>query len=218
METFKTNYLPLLFLAILAYCSILYPLLVESCNPIDEEALLKFKGGIEYGAQYQLATWIPKTNCCATWYGVECDAANGRVVRLSPFRPANPMDVDISVFVNGTLSPFLGNLTYLQVLDLFHFQENYLSNPDGLRGPIPPQLGMLSHLTSLHLGANILNGSIPTSFANLHKLQFLYLGHNRLSGSIPNIIFRSMKSLSTLSLAGNNFTCSIPSSFMKKLR
>lgn len=117
----------------MANCT-LYPHLVESCNPIDEEALLEFRRGIEYESSGRLSTWIPMTDCCASWYGVECDVSKGRVIEVSPFRDSDIMDIGKSIFVNGTISPFLGNLTYLRVLSLYHFQENYHTNPNGFTG------------------------------------------------------------------------------------
>ncbi|KAL2924659.1 hypothetical protein RDABS01_023862 [Bienertia sinuspersici] len=214
MKTFKQNYLIHVLLLILA-SNILFISTTSACNAIDKEALLEFKSKIEYDSSGQLKTWDPKTDCCTSWNNVKCDNKTGRVVKLSPFRPSNPMDLDISIFVNGTLSPFLGNLTSLQELDLAHFQQYYLDSPGGLRGPIPPELGQLSQLTYLSIAQNILTGSIPTSLANLHKLQTFNPSYNRLSGTIPSSLFQSMKSLKNLYLEQNKFTGSIPSSIAK---
>ncbi|KNA13983.1 hypothetical protein SOVF_111620 [Spinacia oleracea] len=167
MKTIKNPYLTLIFLTIL-----LRPLLIESCNAIDEEALLDFKQRIEYETRGNLATWVAKTDCCATWYGVKCDAANGRVVNLSPFRSRTFAQKFDSVNLNGTLSPFLGNLTYLRVLDLYLFQQYYDLEPSGFRGPIPPQLGHLSQLTTISLVSNLFTGSIPISFCWRNTFKF----------------------------------------------
>ncbi|KAL2931796.1 Receptor-like protein 19 [Bienertia sinuspersici] len=203
MKTFKQNYLIHILLLILA-SSILFISTTSACNAIDKEALLEFKSKIEYDSSGQLKTWDPKTDCCTSWNNVKCDNKTGRVVKLSPFRPSNPMDLDISIFVNGTLSPFLGNLTSLQELDLAHFQQYYLDSP-----------GQLSQLTYLSIAQNILTGSIPTSLANLHKLQTFNPSYNRLSGTIPSSLFQSMKSLKNLYLQQNKFTGLIPSSIGK---
>ncbi|KAL2944894.1 hypothetical protein RDABS01_033241 [Bienertia sinuspersici] len=205
METFKKHHLIPIFLIILASSIIFSSTL--ACNAIDKEALLEFKRGIESESSGQLKTWDPNTDCCTSWNNVKCDNKTGRVVNLSPFHPSNPMDVDISVFVTGTISPFLCNLTSLQHLDLGHFQQFYLENP-----------GQLSQLTYLSLAQNILTGSIPTSIANLHRLKTLNLSYNKLSGTIPTSLFHSMKSLENLYLQQNNkFTGSIPSSIVNLL-
>ncbi|KNA24247.1 hypothetical protein SOVF_017340 [Spinacia oleracea] len=214
MESFIKHNLTLIFLIILADTIILSSTFVESCNAVDKEALLQFKRGIEYDSSGQLTTWNPNTDCCTSWNNVNCDANTGRVVKIAPFRPSNPMDLDISIFVNGTISPFLGNLTSLTELDLGHFQQFYLDNPAGIRGPIPPQIGKLSQLTYLSVAQNVLIGSIPASFANLRRLKTLNLSYNRLSGTIPYLLFQSMKSLSNLYLEQNKLSGSIPSSIV----
>ena len=53
------------------------------------------------------------------------------------------------------------NLSNLEVLVL---------GTNGLSGPIPPELGQLTRLTSLHLHGNQLSGSIPVELGNLTGL------------------------------------------------
>ena len=55
----------------------------------------------------------------------------------------------------------------------------------GLRGPIPPELGRLSGLTSLNLRGNALAGPIPPELGNLAALEELWLDDNALEGAIP---------------------------------
>ena len=55
----------------------------------------------------------------------------------------------------------------------------------GLRGPIPPELGRLTGLTSLNLRANALEGAIPPELGNLAALEELWLDGNALEGAIP---------------------------------
>ena len=52
------------------------------------------------------------------------------------------------------------------------------------QGPLPEQLGALSHLQSLNLSSNELSGSLPVSIGQLQTESGVWLDHNQLSGSI----------------------------------
>ncbi len=79
----------------------------------------------------------------------------------------------------------------------------------GLRGPIPPDLGRLSGLTSLNLRANALTGQIPPELGNLAGLDELWLDGNALAGPIPPEL-GSLSGLTSLSLSGNRLDGPIP--------
>ena len=79
----------------------------------------------------------------------------------------------------------------------------------GLRGPIPPELGSLSGLTSLNLRANVLEGPIPPELANLADLEELWLDGNALEGPIPPEL-GSLAGLRELSLSANALEGPIP--------
>ena len=57
---------------------------------------------------------------------------------------------------------------------------------NGLRGPIPPQLGGLDRLVELDLSRNSLQGDVPTSLTSLAKLELLNLSMNHLT-STPDV-------------------------------
>ena len=79
----------------------------------------------------------------------------------------------------------------------------------GLRGPIPPELGSLSGLTSLNLRANALAGPIPPELGNLAGLEELWLDGNRLDGAIPAEL-GALASLEELWLNDNRLEDPIP--------
>ena len=81
--------------------------------------------------------------------------------------------------------------------------------PHGLSGPIPPELGSLTHLTGLYLQVNQLSGPIPPELGNLANLTRLGLGSNQLAGPIPAEL-GNLASLTRLALSGNQLAGPIP--------
>ncbi|MDE0073694.1 MAG: Ig-like domain-containing protein [Gammaproteobacteria bacterium] len=79
----------------------------------------------------------------------------------------------------------------------------------GLRGPLPPELGSLTGLTSLNLRANALAGPIPPQLGNLARLEELWLDGNQLEGPIPPELGR-LAGLMSLSLSGNALDGPVP--------
>ena len=79
----------------------------------------------------------------------------------------------------------------------------------GLRGPIPPELGSLTGLTSLNLRANALTGLIPPELGNLAGLEELWLDGNELEGSIPAELGRLAR-LRELNLRANALEGPVP--------
>lgn len=81
---------------------------------------------------------------------------------------------------------------------------------DNLFGTIPPEIGLLSHLTRLILYGNDLEGTIPTEMGKLTNLFQLWLNTNSLSGVIPTEM-ESLTWLELLDLADLPLGGSIPS-------
>ncbi len=138
--------------------------------------------------------------------------------------------------LTGSIPPELGNLTTLTELRLAgnqlsgsipvelaeigpQLERLDLSGPQplpsgiGLTGRIPPQLGNLSGLQSLHLEGNRLSGPIPTRLGRLTNLQGLHLQRNQLSGAIPTQL-GALTMLDQLRLADNQLVSTIPTQFI----
>ena len=79
-----------------------------------------------------------------------------------------------------------------------------------LEGPIPSELGELSHLKVLDLGANNVSGFVPVELGQMTVLQALYLKDNSLSGSLPDGLLANLTELRYLMLQQNGLTGGVP--------
>ncbi|KAL6654822.1 hypothetical protein ACP70R_008287 [Stipagrostis hirtigluma subsp. patula] len=181
----------LLCFSLLLFCS--YALVYPGNNnaTADEAVLLSFKS--MFSAEGSLASWNTSSHYCS-WPGVVCSRRHpDRVVSLR-LGSSN---------LSGRLSPFLGNLSFLKVLDL---HDNHLI------GQIPPELGHLSRLRVLNLSTNFLQGGIPVALVGCTNLTMLHLSDNQLQGQFPSEIGANLKNLVLLSVEKNGFLGEIPSS------
>ncbi|CAK8530747.1 unnamed protein product [Lathyrus sativus] len=184
----------------------------------DEFALLAFKSSITLDPFHMLRNWSISSNSSSfsscKWIGVTCDEHHGRVNALNLSHMG----------LQGTISPQLGNLSFLLVLDLqansFHgelppqelFQIN-LSNLStssySIAGTIPHVIGQLRRLRILDIRDNVkLSGIIPKTISNMSSLQELHLSNNSLTGEIPKGISDLMQ-LRVVNLENNILTGNI---------
>ncbi|KAL5703703.1 non-specific serine/threonine protein kinase [Ranunculus cassubicifolius] len=158
-------------------------------NDTDRQALLAFKNGITQDPHNVMSSWNHSTHFCE-WFGVTCSLRHQRVVTL---------DLGNHELV-GTVSPSLGNLSFLQVLNLS--SNNY-------HGEIPQEFGRLSRLHHLDLSINSFGGKIPLNLSKCENLSRLDVSYNALVGSIP-FQLTSLNKLITLYLNKNKLTGTIP--------
>lgn len=110
---------------------------------------------------------------------------------------------DLNLFHRNLAGPLPGELGALSHLRVLALHNNALT------GPIPPALGQLSALTYLDLSNNDLSGGMPAELGQLAGLQFLFLQGNRLSGPIPASL-GGLSALGHLDLSNNALTGEIP--------
>ncbi|KAM5555388.1 putative LRR receptor-like serine/threonine-protein kinase [Rosa sericea] len=162
-------------------------------NETDRLALLAIKAQIQHDPNKVTSSWNDSLHFCM-WHGVTCSRRHRqRVTKL---------DLG-SLALVGSISPHIGNLSFLRRLNL----EN-----NSFTHQIPPQIGNLHRLQVLALNNNSLNGTIPANISNCFKLTILILIRNNLVGEIPPQL-SSLSKLQVLSLQWNNLTREIPASF-----
>uniref|UniRef100_A0A251UD86 non-specific serine/threonine protein kinase n=2 Tax=Helianthus annuus TaxID=4232 RepID=A0A251UD86_HELAN len=105
-----------------------------------------------------------------------------------------------SLGLDGSLSPHVGNLSFLHELSLGN---------NSFQGAIPHELGRLSRLRILYLYQNKFKGVIPTNISRCSNLQALGLSYNELVGTIPKEI-SFLSKLKFLVLHYNKLTGGIP--------
>ncbi|KAM3701951.1 hypothetical protein ACB098_05G212600 [Castanea mollissima] len=182
-------------------------------NETDYQALLAFKTKITQDPRNVLSSWNDSLHFCQ-WEGVTCGRKHRRVTVLNL----------TSRGLVGSLSPHIGNLSFMRVIDLsnnaiggkihnevgrlFRLQVLNLAK-NSFQGEIPANLSHCSNLKYFEVGNNNLSGSIPMKFASLSKLVGIYAYQNYLTGGIPPFI-GNLSSLHYLSLTYNVLEGQIP--------
>ncbi|GLJ52832.1 hypothetical protein SUGI_1125540 [Cryptomeria japonica] len=157
----------------------------------DEESLIDFKNSIIPDPLNLFASWVPTIHFC-NWTGVTCDPTRNRVQLLKL----------ADMQLGGSISPSIGNLSFLTQLDLHN---------NTLAGRIPQEIGRLQGLKVLFLSINRLEGSIPKNLTSCKDLQVLLLAKNQFTGAIPGEL-SLLKNLQVLMLGSNNLSGNIPPS------
>ncbi|KAK7294680.1 hypothetical protein RJT34_17570 [Clitoria ternatea] len=158
-------------------------------NETDLQSLLDFKRRIIEDPFNTMSFWNGSIHHC-NWVGITCNITNGRVMHLSLEH----------LGLGGTLTPFIGNLTYLTSLNLLN---------NSFQGEFPQEVGHLLYLKSLNFSFNNFVGSIPSNLSHCTELRVLAAGRNNLNGTIPSWI-GNLSSLSRISLGLNNLHGTIP--------
>ena len=160
-------------------------------NETDRLALLKFKESVTHDPYKILSSWNNSMHFC-NWLGITCGRRHQRVTRL-----------DLPSYqLHGSISPYIGNLTFLMVIHLYN---------NSFYGEIPQKMGHLFRLQSLVLSLNMLEGEIPSSLSNCSNLMVIRIASNKLKGRIPSELGCLMK-LEGLVIHENNLTGGIPPS------
>jgi Leucine-rich repeat (LRR) protein len=161
----------------------------------DHLALMAFKSHVTSDPLQAMVSWGNQSIPMCQWNGVECGLRgrrHGRVVALDL--------TDLNLV--GTITPALGNLTYLKRLHLYN---------NRLQGSLPAELGDLQELTDLNLRHNSIEGQIPASLSNCRRIKKIWLYDNNLEGQIPSEL-ALLRDLEVLAVGENRLIGNIPSS------
>ncbi|KAL3751223.1 hypothetical protein ACJRO7_012101 [Eucalyptus globulus] len=185
----------------------------SATNETDKLSLLAFRFSITEDPFGVLRSWNDSVHFCK-WYGVACSLRRQRVTGL---------DLQ-SKNLSGSISPHIGNLSFLRELNLRNNNFGgeiptqagqlgrlriFFVDNNSLAGEIPKNLSSCSSLTCLSLGGNQLSGRIPIELGLLSKLWLLQVSFNNLMGNIPASL-GNLSSLEQLYLPQNNLSGSIP--------
>ncbi|KAA8539413.1 hypothetical protein F0562_026105 [Nyssa sinensis] len=212
MERFDMKFL----LGVLVVQSCMVFLAFSSSNFTDQSALLAFKAEIKLDPNNILTSnWTTETSFC-NWVGVSCSQRRQRVTALQLG----------DMGLQGTISPYVANLSFLVTLNL---QGNSFHGPltheigrlrrlkglnlqfNNLEGIMPLTLQFCQNLEFLSLVSNSFSGGILEELGTLPKLRILYLGMNNFMGTIPSSL-GNISTLQILNLSSNVLTGPIPSS------
>ena len=191
MLIMKRFYTAMSLVAVLLYMASLSLATTSSSNFTDLSALLAFKSDIKTDPNNVLGSNWTETESFCNWVGVSCSRRRQRVTALNLTNMGLP----------GTISPYVGNLSFLVTLDLRN---------NSFYGHLIPEIGHLRRLSVLILQFNLLEGVIPASVYHCQTLQVISLAHNKLRGVLPKYWLSNLTSLHTLYLGQNNFTGTIP--------
>ncbi|KAI7994951.1 putative LRR receptor-like serine/threonine-protein kinase [Camellia lanceoleosa] len=158
-------------------------------NETDYQALLAIKYLIPVDPLGAFSSWNHSIRFC-NWQGVSCGRRHQRVTVLNLS----------SLALVGSVSPQIGNLTFLRTIDLRN---------NSFHGEIPQELGKLFRLQYLLLFNNSFQGEFPTNLTHCSDFRVIDLSNNNLGGHIPTEV-GSLSNLFHLNLAMNHFMGTIP--------
>ncbi|KAM7466640.1 hypothetical protein LguiB_014202 [Lonicera macranthoides] len=164
-------------------------------NETDSLALLAFKSNL-HDPQGVLNSWNHSVHFC-NWQGVTCGRLHRRVTFLNLS----------SSGLSGSLSPYIGNLSFLKQLALYN---------NSFSGEIPIEIGQLFRLRSLLLLNNSIEGKIPANLSQCTSLEVFNVVNNKLVGEMIPRELSSLSKLKILAISRNNLSGEIPS-FIKNL-
>ncbi|KAG2324034.1 hypothetical protein Bca52824_006762 [Brassica carinata] len=187
-------------------------------NPVEVRALRAIKESLNDPVR-RLSNWERGDPCNSNWTGVLCwnSTLDDGYLHVKELQL-------LSMNLSGNLSPDLGRLTRLTILDFMWNKitgsipkeignikslELLLLNGNLLTGNLPEELGYLPNLDRIQIDENRISGSLPKSFGNLTKTKHFHMNNNSISGQIPPEL-GSLPSIVHILLDNNNLSGFLP--------
>ncbi|KAM7528647.1 hypothetical protein LguiB_032057 [Lonicera macranthoides] len=136
-------------------------------------------------------TWNNSLHFC-NWRGVTCSTRHQRITVLDL----------ASLELAGSVSPQIGNLTFLREISLGN---------NTFTGELPQEIGRLSRLQNLYISNNSFQGKFPKNISRCSNLKVIDIYDNDFVGEIPTEL-GSLSSLLHMHLSKNHFSGRIPPS------
>lgn len=189
----------------------------------DEVGALRAIRRILVDPMENLNNWDSGDPCTSNWTGIVC---YNRTMEKDGYLHVQELEL-LKMNLSGSLSPELGSLSYLKILDFMWNSitgnipkeigniktlELLLLNGNQLTGPLPEELGYLPNLDRIQIDQNKISGELPKSFANLNKTKHFHMNNNSISGQIPSELSRMPKLVHFL-LDNNNLSGHLPPEF-----
>ncbi|KAG5233587.1 LRR receptor serine/threonine-protein kinase [Salix suchowensis] len=182
-------------------------------DPVEVKALQDIRNSL-IDINKNLSNWRRGDPCTSNWTGVLCfdEAKEDCYLHVRELQLLN-------MNLSGTLSPSLGNLTYMEILippaiGNIKSLKLLLLNGNQLTGSLPEELGHLPILDRIQIDQNHISGPIPKSFANLNKTKHFHMNNNSISGQIPAELSR-LPNLVHFLLDNNNLSGTLPPELYK---
>ncbi|XP_065847821.1 probable LRR receptor-like serine/threonine-protein kinase At1g06840 isoform X2 [Euphorbia lathyris] len=189
-------------------------------DPVEVKALQDIRNSL-VDKNKNLSNWNHGDPCTSNWTGVLCynRSLDDGYLHVTELQLLN-------MNLSGTLSPSLGLLAYMKILDFMWNNitgsipkeigcctyASRLLNGNKLTGPLPEELGFLPNLDRIQIDQNHISGRIPTSFALLNKTKHFHMNNNSISGQIPPELSR-LPMLVHFLLDNNNLSGRLPPEF-----
>ncbi|KAI3840115.1 hypothetical protein MKX03_003571 [Papaver bracteatum] len=186
---YKTRFMLFICFTFLSFWNIL-PTSQSIIAETDRLSLLAIKDKIIDDPSGALNSWNASSHC-SNWTGITCSRRHpSRVTSL----------VLESMGLVGSISPHIGNLSFLRYLSL---------SDNKFRGEIPQEVGRLSRLQTFSVANTTLTGKIPRNISSCKNLEDLVIFNNDLVGGIPTEL-GSLSKLRMLALSMNHLEGTIP--------